>query len=87
MEIIYEDVQIIKMSEEEINKLALLNPKKVFFQMETSGSPSAWTNDGEYLVGHTGQDILNCAKRIIDKNEECKCHKDWNYDAHIRVVF
>lgn len=94
MEIIYTDVQIIRMSKEEIEKLGLLNPKKVFFQMETSGSPSAWTNDGEFLIGHSGSDIVKCAERILEKEEECAAYNQHaigdnrhNYDAHIRVVF
>jgi hypothetical protein len=83
------------MSDEQVKKLGTLCPKVVIFQMETSGSPSAWTNYGEYCAGHTGADIVRCAEEIRRKHKECEdynrsCgHGDnyRNYDAHIRVIF
>ena len=95
MEIRYNDDAIVAMSDEQVEKLGTLCPKKVYFQMETSGSPSAWTDNGEHAVGHTGADIVACAKGIRSKHSECEeynrvCgHGDnyRNYDAHIRVIF
>jgi len=86
MQILFEDYQILRMSQAQIHALAMLCPKHVFFQMETSGSPSAWTDYGEYRVGHSGIDIVRCAESIIEKDRECE-GTSWNYRAHIRVVF
>jgi len=93
--IVYTDVQIVKMTSEQVGKLGTLCPKKVYFQMETSGSPSAWTNNGEYLAGTKGADIVRCARDIRAKHAECEeynraCGYGDNrrsYDAHIRVIF
>lgn len=94
MEIIYNQDQIVAMSSDEIKLLGLLCPKKVFMQMETSGSPSAWTNRGESLKGFSGADIIRCAEEIRTMDRECT---DYNRNQHgdnrrnfyacIRVVF
>ena len=94
-EINYTDIQVVAMSDADVEKLGMLCPKRVYYQMETSGSPSAWTENGEYLAGNKGADIVRCAKRIRSKHAECEeynrgCgHGDnWmSYDAHIRVIF
>lgn len=83
------------MSDAEVERLGLLCPKKVYYQMETSGSPSMWTDNGEYCVGHTGDDVVRCAEEIRRVHEECNeynrvcgCGDNRrNYDAHIRVIF
>lgn len=83
------------MSDADVQKLGKLCPKKVYYQMETSGSPSAWTDNGEYLAGTKGADIVRCAMEIREKHAECEeynrvCGHGDNrraYDAHIRVIF
>lgn len=95
MEIKYKDLTIVAMSDEQVKKLGTLCPKHVYFQMETSGSPSAWTDNGETLAGHTGADIVRCAEEIRRTHEECESYNNScgcgdnrrNYDAHIRVIF
>lgn len=96
MDIVYTDAQIIRMTSEQVEKLGMLYPKKVYYQMETSGSPSAWTDNGEQFVGTKGSDIVRCAMEILTKHEECVdynsrqgCGSDncRNYSAHIRIVF
>lgn len=91
-QITYTDAQIIAMSDVDVKRLGLLCPKCVYYQMETSGSPSAWTDYGEYLAGTKGADIVRCAMEIRDKHEECEEYNrhfgnHWNYEAHIRVIF
>lgn len=94
MEINYSQDQIVAMSSNEIKLLGLLCPKKVFMQMETSGSPSVCTNRGESLKGFTGADVVRCAEEIRAMNDECadynrNQHSDnrRNFFASIRVVF
>jgi hypothetical protein len=95
MEIKYEDLTVVAMNDAEVERLGLLCPKKVYFQMETSGSPSVWTDYGEYEVGHTGADIVRCAEEIQRTHEECEEYNNScgcgdnrrNYYAHIRVIF
>ena len=94
MEIIYNQDQIVAMSSNEIKLLGLLCPKKVFMQLETSGSPSTWTNRGESLKGFTGADIIRCAEKIRMMDRECTDYNRnqygdnrHNFFASIRVVF
>lgn len=87
MTITYNDTQIVAMSDSDVAKLGMLCPKKVYFQMDTSGSPSVWTNNGEVLHGFTGSSIVSAARIIRLKHRECEEIEDWNYSAHIRVVF
>lgn len=87
MTIFYTDAQIVRMSDKQIEALAMLCPKRVFFQMETSGSPSVWTDYGEYEVVHTGEAIVSLARKIRAKHEDCTYNKGWDMYAHIRVVF
>lgn len=94
-QIIYKSSAIVAMSNDAVKKLALLHPKQVFFTLETSGSVSAWTNNGEYFFGTTGEDIAKCAQVIKQVHNYCE---DYNrkyrngdaryaYDAQIRVTF
>ena len=94
MEINYSQSCIVAMSDEQIKLLGLLCPKKVFMQLETSGSPSAWTNRGESLKGFTGADIIRCAEEIRTMDMECADYNRnqygdnrHNFFANIRVVF
>ena len=94
MEFVYNQNQIVAMSSNEIRLLGLLCPKKVFMQLETSGSPSAWTNRGESLKGFTGADIIRCAEEIRTMDRECTDYNRnqygdnrRNFFANIRVVF
>ena len=95
-QIIYSDDQLYKMTEEQINKLGMLCPKKVFCQLETSGSPSVWTDYGEWFAGNKGADVVKCAKEIrkkvnetIEHNEAFKCglNNFWSCEGHVRVLF
>lgn len=94
MEFVYSQERIIAMSDESVKLLGLLHPKKVFMQMETSGSPSAWTNRGESLKGFSGNDVVRCAEEIRAMNAECADYNNGqhgdnrhNFFASIRVVF
>lgn len=94
MEFVYNQDQIVAMSSNEIKLLGLLHPKKVFMQLETSGSPSAWTNRGESLKGFSGNDIIRCAEEIRMMDMECADYNKGqhgdnrrNFFANIRVVF
>lgn len=94
MEINYSQDQIVAMSSNEIKLLGLLCPKKVFMQMETSGSPSVYSRNGESLKGFTGADVVRCAEEIRMMNNDCadynrNQHGDnrHNFFASIRVVF
>lgn len=94
MEFVYSQERIIAMSDESVKLLGLLCPKKVFMQMETSGSPSAWTNRGESLKGFSGADIIRCAEEIRTMDRECTDYNRnqygdnrRNFYACIRVVF
>lgn len=95
-QLIYTDEQITRMSHDEVERLGLLHPKRVYCQLETSGSPSAWTDYGEYFVGTTGADIVYCANEIRREAEECyeynRIHDTGlnnyhSYKGHIRVQF
>ena len=94
MEINYNQGCIVAMSDEQVKLLGLLCPKKVFMQMETSGSPSAWTDRGESLKGFTGESIIRCAEEIRMMDKECADYNKGqhgdnrrNFYACIRVVF
>lgn len=94
MEFVYNQDQIVAMSSNEIKLLGLLCPKKVFMQLETSGSPSVWTNRGESLKGFSGNDVVRCAEEIRAMNAECADYNNGqhgdnrrNFCASIRVVF
>ena len=94
MEFVYNQDQIVAMSSNEIKLLGLLHPKKVFMQLETSGSPSVWSNRGESLRGFTGMDIVRCAEKIRTMNDDCADYNKGqhgdnrrNFYACIRVVF
>ena len=96
MTILYNDARITRMTTAEVSSLGLLCPKKVYYQMETSGSPSAWTDYGERFAGTTGNDIVRCARDIHHMAAECeeynrvhRCGLDnyRSFRAHIRVIF
>ena len=94
MEFVYSQERIIAMSDESVKLLGLLHPKKVFMQLETSGSLSVWSKSGESLKGFTGMDIVRCAEKIRTMNDDCadynrNQHGDnrHNFFASIRVVF
>ena len=94
MEFVYNQDQIVAMSSNEIKLLGLLCPKKVFMQLETSGSPSVWSRNGESLKGFTGADVVRCAEKIRMMNDDCADYNNGqhgdnrrNFYACIRVVF
>jgi len=93
--ICYSSEQIVGMTESQVFHLCLLRPKAVYFQMETSGSPSVWTENGESFVGHEGADIVRCAIEIRKMHAECEAYNREHgygdnrkaYNAHICVTF
>lgn len=94
MEINYTQARIVAMSDEQVKNLSMLCPKLVYCQIETSGSPSCWTTNGENLVGTKGSDVVECAQRIRrmhDLDEEYNKHSHGDNRramySHIRLVF
>ena len=79
----------------QVEKLALLCPKKVMFCMETSGSISCWTQYGERFFGTKGSDIVAAANKMREKHAECVRYNNthgWNdhrraADGYIRCLF
>ena len=80
-------VMIHGMKHEDLVSYANSKFKKMYFQMNTSGSPSCWTEYPEYEVENTPEAFMECVQEINNKWDECDNHPGWNFDAHISLVY
>lgn len=85
--LVFNEYEIITMSEKTMEGLRNLHPTKVLFQMNTSGSPSCWTNYDQYCIGRDSSAIMKAIGEVLEEYSRCLENEHWNFSAELTILF
>lgn len=85
--LIFDEWDILTMSEKTMEGLKRLHPTKVLFQMNTSGSPSCWTDYGQYCIGRDYSAIMKAIGEVLEEHSRCMENPSWAFRATLTILF